>query len=168
MITHQPLQPVEVERGVVFGSAPVGHGGSRPGPRPLTLDVYRPAAPADGLRPALLLSHGGAYHRGAKEEDLFEQDGWYNTPVAEYCRRFAARGFVCFSVGYRLAQEGVPPQAEPIKRERQLPPGSRMARLSHTGSVTVHVLVGLKPPHGARSNCAIGAPFTSLTKKAAV
>ena len=31
MITHQPLQPVEVERGVVFGSAPVGHGGSRPG-----------------------------------------------------------------------------------------------------------------------------------------
>ena len=129
MITEQAIQPVHVERNVPYGSAPIGDGGSNPRERRLTMDVYRPAS-ADAAeqagRPALLLAHGGAYHRGAKEEDLFEQDGCYNTPVAEYCRRFAARGFVCCSIGYRLTQEAPPPPAEPVRRASVQGSGGRM------------------------------------------
>ena len=42
-----------------------------------------------GGRPALVMSHGGAFHRGAKDKDEFEQDGSHNTPVHEYCERNA-------------------------------------------------------------------------------
>jgi acetyl esterase/lipase len=84
------------------------------------MDVFLPAAEAPpGGRPALVLSHGGAFHRGAKDKDEFEQDGSHNTPVHEYCERFAARGYACFSIGYRLTQERPAPQARPIKVNRQ-------------------------------------------------
>ena len=111
---------IPVERDVCYGEAAIGHGTNSPGLRALVMDVFLPpgVAPADA-RPALVLSHGGAYHRGAKERDEFEQDGSHNTPVHEYCERFAARGYVCFSVGYRLTQELAAPQALPIKRNRQ-------------------------------------------------
>jgi dienelactone hydrolase len=115
-----PRTPIQVERDVCYGEAAIGHRTNTPGLRALVMDVFLPpgVAPADG-RPALVLLHGGAYHRGAKERDEFEQDGSHNTPVHEYCERFAARGYVCFSVGYRLTQELAPPQALPIKRNRQ-------------------------------------------------
>ena len=132
-------QPVQVDRDLVYGEAPVGHGTPQAGLKPLRLDLYRPAvdgAPAGG-RPALILSHGGAYHRGSKEEDLFEQDGCRNTAMAEYAQRFAARGFVCVSVGYRLAQELPAPQAQPIKRERS---GINRDRIDY-----VRQLMGLPP-----------------------
>jgi dienelactone hydrolase len=84
------------------------------------MDVYLPAGDAPpGGRPALVLAHGGAFHRGAKDHDEFEQDGSHNTPVHEYCERFAARGYACFSVGYRLTQERPAPLARPVKRNRQ-------------------------------------------------
>lgn len=108
-----------IEHNVVYGLGSIGHGTAQAGQRELLLDVYLPAAPLSGPpRAALLLSHGGAYHRGSKELDEFEQDGSQNTPMMEYCRRFAARGYVCFSIGYRLTQELPAPQALPIKRER--------------------------------------------------
>lgn len=105
---------------VRYGEAAIGHGTDKPTTRALLMDVFLPAgeAPPQG-RPALVLSHGGAYHRGAKDRDEFEQDGSQNTPVHEYCERFAARGYVCFSVGYRLTQERPAPVAQPIKRNRQ-------------------------------------------------
>jgi len=114
------LAAVTVERDVRYGEGSIGHGTDRPGARPLLMDVYRPAGdpPAAG-RPALVLAHGGAFHRGAKDRDEFEQDGSHNTPVHEYCERFAARGHVCFSVGYRLTQERPPPQPRPIRTDRQ-------------------------------------------------
>lgn len=60
--------------------------------RELLLDVYLSTEPMSGVpRAALMLSHGGAYHRGSKELDEFEQDGSTNTPMMEYCRRFAGR-----------------------------------------------------------------------------
>ena len=113
------LARVRIERDVRYGEGAIGHGTERPGVRPLVMDVYLPAgdAPAAG-RPALVLSHGGAYHRGAKDRDEFEQDGSHNTPVHEYCERFAARGYVCFSVGYRLTQERPAPQPRPIRVDR--------------------------------------------------
>ena len=109
---------IDVIRDLVYGEAPVGHGNGVATPRPLRMDAYLPTGPATAPRPALLMSHGGAYHRGSKEEDLFEQDGWVNTPVADWCRRFAERGYACFSVGYRLTQESPAPQARPIKIDR--------------------------------------------------
>ena len=113
------LSDVRVTHDVPFAEAPIGHGTACAGSRTLTLDVYEPAGGgAHAECAALILAHGGAYHRGSKEEALFEQDGSHNTSVAEYCRRFAARGQVCFSVGYRLTQERAAPQSMPIKRDR--------------------------------------------------
>lgn len=113
------MNTLRVERDVPFGEASIGHGSAQPGRRSLLMDVYLPAteAPATG-RPALVLSHGGAFHRGSKDRDEFEQEGSRNTPVHEYCERFAARGYACFSIGYRLTQEGPSPQDRPIKRNR--------------------------------------------------
>ena len=110
---------VRIQRDLRYGEAGIGYGSSSPSVRPLLMDLFMPSgeAPAGG-RPALVLAHGGAYHRGAKDRDEFEQDGSQNTPVHEYCERFAARGYVCFSVGYRLTQELPPPVASPIRRDR--------------------------------------------------
>jgi acetyl esterase/lipase/ketosteroid isomerase-like protein len=110
---------VRIERDVPYGHGAIGHGSATPGRRVLAMDVYLPsgAAPSEG-RPALVLAHGGAFHRGAKDHDEFEQGGSHNTPVHEYAQRFAARGHACFSIGYRLTQELPAPQPRPIKRNR--------------------------------------------------
>ena len=127
------LMDVEIRRDLVYGEGAIGYGGPAPGVRPLTLDVYAPTgATTGGLRPALVLSH-----RGAKDHDIFEQDGSKNTPVHDYCRYFAARGYVCFSVGYRLTQELAAPQALPIKRDRR---SVNRGRIDH-----VRQLMGLPP-----------------------
>lgn len=93
--------------------------------RDLKLDVYSPIGDAGGARPALILAFGGAFHRGSKETDEFGDAEGYSTPVAEYCRLFAARGYVCFCIDYRLTQEdcdgGVTPvldPAEPMNKDR--------------------------------------------------
>ncbi|MFO1134513.1 MAG: dienelactone hydrolase family protein [Rhodoblastus sp.] len=93
--------------------------------RDLKLDVYSPVGDAGGARPALILAFGGAFHRGSKETDEFGDAEGYSTPVAEYCRLFAARGYVCFCIDYRLTQEdcegGVTPvldPAEPMNKDR--------------------------------------------------
>jgi len=111
---------IRIERDIRYGEGAIGFGTGRPGVRPLLMDTYLPAGePPAGGRPALVMAHGGAYHRGAKDGDEFEQGGSQNTPVHEYCERFAARGYACFSIGYRLTQELPPPLERPIKRDPQ-------------------------------------------------
>ena len=129
---------VRIQRDIRYGEAPIGYGTAGASVRPLLMDLFLPAgeAPAAG-RPALVLSHGGAYHRGAKDRDEFEQDGSQNTPVHEYCERFAARGYVCFSVGYRLTQELPPPLQFPIRRDRAT---VKRGRIDY-----VRTLLGLPP-----------------------
>ncbi len=119
-LSAHDLARVRIERDVPYGRSGIGHGTASPSTRELLMDVYLPAddAPLEG-RPALVLAHGGAFHRGAKDRDEFEQGGSHNTPVHEYAQRFAARGYACFSVGYRLTQELPDPQPLPIKRNRQ-------------------------------------------------
>lgn len=110
---------LRIERDVAYGKGDVGHGTGHAAQRTLCLDAYLPAGDAPkGGWPALVLSHGGAFHRGAKDADEFEQAGSRNTPVHEYAERFAARGYACFSVGYRLTQESPAPLSRPIKRTR--------------------------------------------------
>ena len=84
--------------------------------------AVRIPTPPDTLRCNISSTGKATYHRGAKDRDEFEQDGSHNTPVHEYCQRFAARGYVCFSVGYRLTQELPAPQEHPIKRQRDRVP----------------------------------------------
>ena len=113
-----PTAAIRIERDLRYGEGAIGFGTDRPGVRALLLDAYLPVGePPPGGRPALVMSHGGAYHRGAKDRDEFDQGGSRNTPVHEYCERFAARGYACFSVGYRLTQEQPPPLERPIKRD---------------------------------------------------
>lgn len=71
-----------VERDVVYGEV---HG------RRLLLDVYRPAAPSDRPRPAVLMVHGGAWRAGDKSE------------CADIAPMLIKEGYVAFAVGYRLA-----------------------------------------------------------------
>lgn len=88
---------------IVYGHGTVGVGcaeGERT--RPLRLDVHLPADDGTGaLRPAVVMAFGGAFHRGSRSDDRFEG----NTSIAEYARRFAARGYVCASIDYRLVPE---------------------------------------------------------------
>ena len=99
------------------------------------MDVYAPVGRRGRRRPAILLAFGGAYHRGSKEDDSFE-DG-RNTPIAEYCRELAGRGFVCFSLGYRLTSEDPDPGPNRVLSD---PEGVSRSRVDH-----VRKLLGLGP-----------------------
>src|SRR5260370_12049407 len=78
------------------------------------LDAYLPAVPGRAATPALVLAHGGVFHRGSKESDIFSSDTGTTTAIAEYCRCFAMLGFPSFSVQYRLAQMDPQPSPEPV------------------------------------------------------
>lgn len=94
---------VSITRGVRYGAGIVGHPAA-PRERDLLLDVYAPAG-AGGPLPALVMAFGGALHRGSREHDRVDAEGQKNTTIAEYCARFAARGYVAFSIDYRLIPE---------------------------------------------------------------
>jgi acetyl esterase/lipase len=73
--------PIVTQQDVPYGKA---------GAHPLLLDVYEPAAPSPGLRPAVILIHGG---------------GWtsFDKTTMRGMGTFLARsGYVAFSVDYRL------------------------------------------------------------------
>lgn len=103
---------VRIERGVRYGAAIVGYPAT-PRERDLLMDVYAPVG-ATGPRPALVMAFGGAFHRGSREKDRVDEEGQQNTPIAEYCARFAARGYVAFSIDYRLIPEDPHPGTTPL------------------------------------------------------
>lgn len=84
------LAGIVVERDVEYG---------RVGDRPLLLDVYRPEKPAAEPVPLLMFIHGGGWSGGDKRDYQI------------YTARFAQRGYVCVSVGYRFIQEAPFPAA---------------------------------------------------------
>lgn len=118
----------EVTREVEYSRAGVGFTGPDPRQRALRLDIYHPPAVRRGAggRPALILAFGGAFHRGSKEDDTVKEDGPRNTPVSEYCRRFAERGYVCFSIDYRLIPEDPDPGTIPVLVNPDNVPRSRL------------------------------------------
>jgi dienelactone hydrolase len=129
---------VELISNIVFGSANVDYRGGE-GPmreRVLRLDCYKPKYASDQPLPALILAFGGAFHRGSKEDDTVVENGHSNTPIAEYCARFAARGYVCFSIDYRLAQEDPDPGSTLILGDEDVP----RSRIDH-----VRRILGLEP-----------------------
>ena len=73
--------PIVTQQDVTYGTA---------GGHPLLLDVYQPAEPSSGLRPAVILIHGGAWTSFDK------------TTMRGMGTFLARSGFVAFSVDYRL------------------------------------------------------------------
>jgi acetyl esterase/lipase len=117
---------VKVTSNVAYGTAKV-NATKAPAERTLALDVYEPeGGPAGAPRPALILAFGGAFHRGNKETDEFNNEGHRNTPVSGYCREFARRGYVAFSIDYRLVQEDPDPGTTPVIQDRLGIPRSRV------------------------------------------
>lgn len=98
---------VSVQADVVYGQGVVGASTATPHQRDLKMDVYRPLAQGKPLagRPWVVMAFGGAYHRGSKGTDRFEEDGASDSAMGEYCRAFAAAGYVCLSIEYRLVPD---------------------------------------------------------------
>ncbi len=131
-------EEIKIIKGVHFGTALVGYNDGN-GPmkeRSLLMDVYCPAGQSSSPRPALILAFGGAFHRGTREDDTVHENGHTNTPIAEYCRRFAGRGYVCASIDYRLAQEDPHPGDTLVFGNEDVP----RSRIDH-----VRGILGLPP-----------------------
>ena len=116
---------IRTERDIVFAQARIGYNKGK-GPIQvvsLKLDAYLPTVLAVTPAPALVFAHGGAFHRGSKEDD---RGAGPNTTTAEYCRRFAALGWPSFSVQYRLAQTDPEPSRQPVLTQPDQVPMSRV------------------------------------------
>lgn len=116
---------IRTECDIVFAQARIGYNKGE-GPMQvvsLKLDAYLPAVSAVTPAPALVLAHGGAFHRGSKEDD---SGAGPNTTIAGYCRRFAALGWPSFSVQYRLAQMDPEPSRQPVLTRPDQVPMSRV------------------------------------------
>jgi acetyl esterase/lipase len=70
------------------------------------LDIYRPAAGADGTAPVLFQVHGGGWMIGTKDQQ--------GIPLMQH---LAAKGWVCVALNYRLApRDPFPAQIIDVKR----------------------------------------------------
>lgn len=85
------VQPVEQLTDVVYGTGLVVSHDGVPGTKALTLDIYRPQEYDAPDKMAMIIIHGGAF-TGGRPRDM-----------AGVSRYFAERGFVCFTISYRLA-----------------------------------------------------------------
>jgi len=101
---------VSVQSDLVYGQGIVGASSAKPHARDLKFDLYRPLADGKPVaaRPAVVLAFGGAFHRGTKGTARFEEDGASDSAMGDYCRAFAAAGYVCLSIEYRLVPEDPP------------------------------------------------------------
>ncbi len=121
---EQPAVGYKLTPGVVYGEGVVTREGN-PVSRDLWMDVYQPVARSATPRPAIVLTFGGAFHRGSPRLTI-HSGGAQDTSMGNYCRRFAARGYACFAIDYRLTPEapvlsGVGYRKEWIDPESLLP-----------------------------------------------
>src|SRR5439155_26764411 len=112
----ESVMSTRTQRDIVFAHARIGYNKGHGSMQvvALKLDAYLPAVPARTPSPALVLAHGGVFHLGSKESDVFSDGTGTTTAIAEYCRRFAVLGWPSFSVQYRLAQMDPEPSREPV------------------------------------------------------
>jgi acetyl esterase/lipase len=104
---ERPADPYAVPRSAIEGQLPPGVRWvsdiayrSDTGEAGL-LDVVIPENPGDSRLPALVFVHGGGWRSGSKHRPLFV------LPAL----RYAAAGYVCITINYRLAQEAPFPAA---------------------------------------------------------
>ena len=94
-----PQFKVKVVRNLQFGSGEVST--PKLTKRALFLDLYEPDTTATGWkRPIMIAIHGGGFLFGDKSE------------MTSLCREFAARGYVCASINYRLVPDDPPGDAK--------------------------------------------------------
>lgn len=97
-------QAQQMIRDVVYGQAYFGLTPSGPYElRDLLLDAYLPEKAADGLRPAVVMVHGGSFMEGGKGD----------RKLIEIARHLCEHGYACFSIDYRLIRD-FPPAAPPF------------------------------------------------------
>ena len=100
-----PVFGYEVEIDVVFATGRVVIDGNE-AERDLRLDVYSPSERHEGdARPAVILVHGGAFHRGGRRQPPFREAGAVHSRMEDYARLLTPLGYVCFVIEYRLAPE---------------------------------------------------------------
>tara|TARA_R110002167_G_scaffold196372_1_gene399323 strand:+ start:628 stop:1596 length:969 start_codon:yes stop_codon:yes gene_type:complete len=93
-IFEKPTYAVKVTRGLLYAQGMIYHptDPQRCYPRNLTLDVYEPDEGNTQNRPVVLLVHSGGFWTGDSLMKSMVRAGNY----------FAERGWVCFSINYRL------------------------------------------------------------------
>ncbi|MCA3362535.1 MAG: alpha/beta hydrolase fold domain-containing protein [Roseomonas sp.] len=143
---------------IPYGQAGIAHG-SQPRQITLRMDAYLPEA-TNGPVPAVMLAFGGAFLRGSKEDDSFPNAGRFgpNTAMAEYCRRFAADGFACFSVGYRLGGDDPDPGSTPVLTRPEAVPMDRIRQ--------VREMMGLPPATPQQMAGVVEAAIDDMTAAA--
>ncbi len=92
-----------VETDVVFGQGAVLTDG-KDDTKELWMDVYHPLEEATDPRPAIILTYGGSFHRG-NPRIPYVGIGAQTTTMSQYAQRFAAEGYVCFTITYRVAPD---------------------------------------------------------------
>lgn len=137
---------VQTTRNLVYGRVPINISQDRPRTRDLLVDVYRPVADGKPLanRPAVIMAFGGAFHRGNKGEERYTEDGAQDSSMADYCRRFARDGYVCFAIDYRLTPED-PGVVKPVDEKKLV---SKALNLSPTATARIEIVrqrMGLPP-----------------------
>jgi len=119
---------------VVYGEGKVEQDGNIV-MRELRMDVYEPVGENNGeLRPAVVLVHGGAWHRGGRMYPPYEHLGGVHSMMEGYARLLAPLGYVCFIIEYRLVPDNpVPtmaPDADGLQDHRLILTDAGLDRLS--------------------------------------
>jgi acetyl esterase/lipase len=82
--------------------------------RNLLIDVYQPVNKSIASpHPAVILVHGGAFHRGGLRHPPYKEMGAVHSRMEDYARMLAPLGYVCFVVDYRLIPENPVPEMAP-------------------------------------------------------
>ncbi|MFK8049494.1 MAG: alpha/beta hydrolase [Halioglobus sp.] len=88
--------------------------------RNLLIDVYQPVnKDTAGPLPAVILVHGGAFHRGGLRHRPYKEMGAVHSRMEDYARLLSPLGYVCFVVDYRLIPENPVPEMAPDSEELQ-------------------------------------------------
>jgi acetyl esterase/lipase len=98
-----PQFKIKVTRNVQYAAGDVRQPSAAK--RPLFLDIYQPQTNESFKRPVMIAIHGGGFLFGDKSE------------MTNICRELAARGYVCFSINYRLVPDD-PPGSSPDQYTR--------------------------------------------------
>ncbi|MBR8534090.1 alpha/beta hydrolase [Carboxylicivirga sediminis] len=93
----------EVTPDVKYGEGKVNANG-KVAMKDLTMDVYYPKGESSEPRPAVILTYGGSFHRG-NPRSSYTGFGGQTTSMSQYAMRYAAEGFVVFTVNYRVAPD---------------------------------------------------------------
>lgn len=90
---------------IVYGTGKVTKDGAVV-ERDLLMDVYTPAGITTNEKfPAVILVHGGAFHRGGLRLPPYREDGAVHSAMQDWARLLTPLGYVCFVIEYRLTPE---------------------------------------------------------------